>query len=434
MSCYYGGCNLNENDINRLQSNDVNSSILEYKNYNADGFYIYYSKDHVKVSDDNNNETFLLMDGYIYNPYILSYSGPKNFAELQEYLRKNDNLNDIYGSFIICFKNEDSVLLTRDYPGIFSVYYILEDDKLYFSNDYNHLCYAGFKNIRYLKPGSSIEYNLKNKSIKQIDHYTPVLPVLDDDPICQFDDMLLNVTKSLFTATSKNNKEVAMLLSGGVDSSLITYYLSQICSNICAFTIDGKDNVYAKEVTTSLNIEHKFISINDEQWKSNFDVYPNKTYNDGFYELANSLFLPNYFLFQEIKKYPIDLVFCGVGSDELFASYSRHLMYMRDISYATRKIVDDCHIYYLEAVELAGKLSGNPICLMPFLSKEIINFGLALPDKFKIRNSMEKWIVRKVAEKHLPKTIAWREAAPLQYSTDSFKKINGNSYYESYYC
>ncbi|MDR1466890.1 MAG: asparagine synthase C-terminal domain-containing protein [Oscillospiraceae bacterium] len=433
MAYYWGGCNLSKNDINRLKDNKTTGNTSEYKHYNADNFYIYYSENNIKVSNSD-SESFLLMNGYIYNPYMSNYSGPKNFSELDKYLRTNDNLNDIYGAFTICFKNKNSVLLARDYPGIFSVYYVLDCDKLYFSNDYNRLRFAGFKNIRYLKPGSSIEYHLKNKNIKQIDHYNPILPTLHNDPIGQFDDMLFNVTKSLFIATSNFDKKVATLLSGGVDSSLITYYLSQICSDVCAFTIDGRDNVFAQEVSNLLNIEHKFIIINDEQWKSGSNIFPRKIYNDGFYELANSLFLPNYFLLQEIKKYPINLAFSGAGSDELFASYSRHLMYMRDISYAARKIVDDCHIYYLETVELASKLSNNPICLMPFFAKEIINFGLALPDKFKIHNSMEKWIVRKVAEKYLPKTTSWREAAPLQYSTNSFKKINGNSYYESYYC
>ena len=431
MSYYYfGGCNLSENDINRIHNKNIlNNNELIYKTHD---FYICYSKDAFKIS--RKNEIFLLMEGYIYNPCVVEHSGPKNFGELQDFLSFESDLNNIYGAFTLCFKNQSNVLLVRDYPGIFSVYYVLDNDKLYFSNDYIYLRSMGFENIEYLKPGSSIEFDLRTKNIKKVDYYKPIPTVLDDDPVNQLDDLLLNVTKSLLDATSNKNNKVAILLSGGVDSSLIAYYLSQIYPDVYAFTIAGKDNNFANKVINSLNINHKFIDVSDEQWQNHSSIFPKKIYNDNFYKLANSLFLPNYFLLKSIQKSLINLVFSGVGSDEIFASYSRHFMYMENISYATRKIIDDCHIYYLEAIELASKLSGNSICLMPFLTKEIIDFGLSLPDKFKMHNNIEKWIIRKIAEKHLPRTIAWREISPLQYSTDSFKKVNGSSYYESFYC
>jgi asparagine synthase (glutamine-hydrolysing) len=44
---------------------------------------------------------------------------------------------------------------------------------------------------------------------------------------------------------------------------------------------------------------------------------------------------------------------------------------------------------------------------MPFLDYRVVEFGLALPAKFKVRNGYGKWLLRKVAEPLLPEQIVW---------------------------
>ena len=45
----------------------------------------------------------------------------------------------------------------------------------------------------------------------------------------------------------------------------------------------------------------------------------------------------------------------------------------------------------------------------PFLSKDIINFSLKLPNKYKIRNGKTKLLLRMLSEKKLPNVISKRK-------------------------
>lgn len=44
---------------------------------------------------------------------------------------------------------------------------------------------------------------------------------------------------------------------------------------------------------------------------------------------------------------------------------------------------------------------------MPFLDYRVIEFGLALPSEMKVRGGYGKWLLRRVAEKRLPRSIVW---------------------------
>jgi asparagine synthase (glutamine-hydrolysing) len=45
---------------------------------------------------------------------------------------------------------------------------------------------------------------------------------------------------------------------------------------------------------------------------------------------------------------------------------------------------------------------------VPFLNTPVVEFAAGLPSKFKIRHFKGKYLLRRVAEKHMPKSLAWR--------------------------
>ncbi len=53
---------------------------------------------------------------------------------------------------------------------------------------------------------------------------------------------------------------------------------------------------------------------------------------------------------------------------------------------------------------------------VPYLDHRVVEFALGLDDSFKIRGSWTKWILRKVADAHLPKAVTWRRSK-LGYPT-----------------
>jgi asparagine synthase (glutamine-hydrolysing) len=53
---------------------------------------------------------------------------------------------------------------------------------------------------------------------------------------------------------------------------------------------------------------------------------------------------------------------------------------------------------------------------VPYLDHRVVEFCLGLDDAFKIRGSWTKWILRKVADRHLPRAVTWRRSK-LGYPT-----------------
>ncbi len=55
---------------------------------------------------------------------------------------------------------------------------------------------------------------------------------------------------------------------------------------------------------------------------------------------------------------------------------------------------------------------------VPFLDHDVVEFAARLPERFKIRNGVSKWLVKKVAERHLPTELVHRKkqgfGAPME--------------------
>lgn len=87
-----------------------------------------------------------------------------------------------------------------------------------------------------------------------------------------------------------------------------------------------------------------------------------------------------------------------------------------------------------DRMSMAEGLEARP----PFLDKELVAFGLALPDRLKVRGGIGKWIVRQWAHERLPASIIqrkkWGFRVPLagwfrgemrEYLHDTLQKRNG---------
>ena len=55
---------------------------------------------------------------------------------------------------------------------------------------------------------------------------------------------------------------------------------------------------------------------------------------------------------------------------------------------------------------------------VPFLDHEVVEYAARLPERFKIRDGVSKWLVKKVAERHLPEHLVHRKkqgfGAPME--------------------
>ena len=129
-------------------------------------------------------------------------------------------------------------------------------------------------------------------------------------------------------------------------------------------------------------------------------------------------------------------MFSGLGSEELFAGYERHTK--------AKNINKECFNGLLSMYErditrdLAVAKAQNINLRVPYLEKELIQYSLKIPEKYKLTKDKNKLILREVAEQLGLKEFAWRKKRAAQYGSKfdrallKLAKRNGFKYKKEY--
>ena len=229
------------------------------------------------------------------------------------------------------------------------------------------------------------------------------------------------INSLLEDSIKKTKGNIGVLFSGGLDSTLIAFYLKKNNIPFTCYTAtlqDSTDYKWSKKVAKLLNLKHKIIIIDnpEEYFKKSIKLLNStNVVNIG---IASTL-LP---ALEQAKKDNINIMFLGSGSEDVFGGYARHvtskninedclnsLNSMKDRDFEREKILSETfNIKFLE----------------PFLSEEIIKYGLRIPGKYKVQNNLGKYIIRELAlYLGLPEEIAFRKRLAAQYGSSMDKQM-----------
>lgn len=133
----------------------------------------------------------------------------------------------------------------------------------------------------------------------------------------QLDFLLNNSVKSRLIS----DKKVGVLLSGGIDSTLISYYAKKYNPNIDSFSISIKkksfdEGVKSKEIAEYLKIKSNLVNFDQDDFKKNYDNIIRRLDEP----IGAPTYLPLYVLSKEASKC-CKTVLCGDGGDEIFGGY-----------------------------------------------------------------------------------------------------------------
>ena len=247
-------------------------------------------------------------------------------------------------------------------------------------------------------------------------------------------------------AVGKNcEKEVGVVYSSGIDSSLIASLASRHCkvTAYCAGTEDSEDAKYAKELKGQMGFELRVIEIDEGKVE---EILPGLIKAIGTYEpLQVAVGVPLYFAAGEAKKDKLTVLLSGQGGDELFGGYNRYLVHATKGDFeALRKAMQrDAENAYSDNLDrdIAICRSFGIDLRFPYMDKDFSKYAAQLPVELKIlevkdkkefscidevdgRMFIRKYILRRLGSAvGLPKAVLNRKKKAAQYGSGSEKLI-----------
>ncbi len=211
-------------------------------------------------------------------------------------------------------------------------------------------------------------------------------------------------------------KRFGILFSGGVDSSFIALLCSRAKADFACYAVglEGSADIESAKRAAKLmklDLKAKILTMKEAESaiKKVTEIVGPDVMKVGvgavIYEAAKLA-----------KKDGIEIVFSGLGSEEVFAGYERHVK-SKDINDECWNGLKAMHQRdftrdYAIAEELGAEI------MTPFLDKDVIIQGMQVPAHKKIKGSNKKLILREIAEEMgLPKEIAWRQKKAAQYGS-----------------
>jgi asparagine synthase (glutamine-hydrolysing) len=383
-----------------------------------------------------NNQIMIIANGEIYN-YSVLYDIIKK--DLPNYKFKSTSDSEIlipmyllYGSafirhirgmfsFVLYDMKKNIILAARDHIGITSLYYAedKENDTIMFASEMKCLTDLS-DNVKNFEPG----YMFINRSF--FNYYNP--PWNNTEIIPTGEVNYEEIKQKLIDSVLKHcmsDQPIGILLSGGLDSSLIASIMSYLKKNklinnpIKTFTIgleDSVDIVAAEKVADFLESDHSTYQISADDI---IDVLENVIYHIETFDVTTiRASIPLYLLSMQIREdTDIRVLLSGEVSDEIFAGYLyfHSCPNREEMQYELVDKVNALHKYDLLRAHKSTLASAVEL-RVPFGDQDYIDYIMNIDPKYKMIDkegeyNIEKYILRKAFDngKFLPDEILWRK-------------------------
>ncbi len=408
--------------------------MLRSQNYRGpDGFQIYISPDkkmglgHVRLAivdvfkgqqpiTNTNESVTIAVNGEIYN-----------YKKLRRHLKKNHNFSTnsdsevilhlyeeygidlvkyLRGMFAIAiFDQRIGLILIRDPIGIKPLYYGFDNQNtLYFASEIKCLL-PYVKKIKELPNGA---YLINGKNLER--YYKIPKPKSRINEIHEAVSALDTALNNAIKKRLMSDVPLGVFLSGGLDSSLIAAIAKiQKEGELHSFSVgfEGSEDLKnAKAASKYIGTVHHEEIVSESQIIASLPIVIQhlESYDPALVRSA----IPTYFVSKLASQY-VKVVLSGEGADELFAGYHYLDTYKSKLSelsnelFEITKSLHNSNLQRVDRMTMAHSLEGR----VPFLDIEIVDLAFNINPNLKIKEDF-KWVLRKVAEKYLPKSIAWR--------------------------
>jgi asparagine synthase (glutamine-hydrolysing) len=291
----------------------------------------------------------LKLKGYVYTTHSDTEVLITAWQEWGE--RCVNHLNGMF-AFAIHDETKEVVFIARDRVGEKPLFYCAKDGELRFASelkgllvapsfphkiDYKSMdCYLSMgyipgdmcilKGVNKLPPAHIMTFHY-NTGHSEVSQYWELPDIKNQDKSTNEERLLNDLEILLEDSVRKQllaDVPVGVLLSGGIDSSLMVALASRVSNNVKTFTVAfskyGKydESPHAKAISEHFKTQHIELEVNDIDVKLLYKLA--KQYDE---PMSDSSMLPTYLVSNLVKKY-CTVALGGDGGDELFGGYHHY--------------------------------------------------------------------------------------------------------------
>lgn len=399
--------------------------------------FIFYRLSINDVSEKGNqpmqkNNIIMMCNGEIYNHKELqkrynieckSNSDCEIILELYDRIGFINTIKELYGVFAIILSDDEKVYFSRDRIGVRPLYIGYDDNNdLTLSSLPNCLLFCS--NIEQVKPGTSFCYNKITKQLELLYYDELIYDCIKTSN----SDMLKEALIKAVEMRLMSDRPMGCLLSGGLDSSIITAILVKFLGghNVRTYSVgmEGSTDMYfAKIVANYLGTKHTEVFFTPEE---GFNIIPEVIECIGSYDITTiRASVGMYIVSKYISKNTNDkVIFSGEGSDELLQGYLyfHKAPSIEEGNRESHNLVTNLYLY--DVLRADRCISNNGLePRVPFLDRKVVDTIYSLPEiEKRPYNNIEKYILRKAFEDWLPSEIIWRRKEAFSDGVSSTTK------------
>ena len=230
-----------------------------------------------------------------------------------------------------------------------------------------------------------------------------------------------------------SDRPIACLLSGGLDSSLITALVAQHFpdrSKLETYSIGlegSQDLKYAEMVASYLGTKHTSVVVSEEEFLASIPevIYAIESYDTTTVRAS----VGNFLIAKYIKEHSeAKVIFNGDGSDEMSGGYLyfHEAPSSREFDLECKRLLSNIHYFDVLRSDRCVAYHGLE-ARTPFLDRSLVEHYLTIPKELrnhKISKACEKYILRHCfnSSELLPQEVMWRTKEAFSDGVSSDKK------------
>jgi asparagine synthase (glutamine-hydrolysing) len=326
---------------------------------------------------------------------------------IEECIKKLDGVF----SFILYDKTNDNIIIGHDPIGVRSLYWSYSKDELYVSSELKSLNNLETK-VEMFPNGSYSIINLTNKSCNTTRYYDIKYPIKYFDERSIMENIKQKLNDSVKKRIMCQRGGISCLLSGGLDSSIITALMVENIGKIDTYSIGFKnslDVLNSEIVAKHLKTNHTCLIVTEQEMLSAIEetIIQIESYDVTTIRASVPMFLLSKYISKNSES---KVILSGEGADETSGSYLyfHNAPNSEEFKKECERLIQD-NIYF-DILRADKTTAGAGLELrVPFYDKEFVNYYMSIDPKLKMpRNKYEKYLLRKTFEDLLPKEIVWR--------------------------